>query len=116
MARSGGMPVRAQFSNAASADNGSVLFIGAVDQIPAGLLNRVKVSEHLRMIWPSTPTVGGRSGPQMANTEFSLPAAQVTSDHTAAASTDEVRKRWSETFQRRGVLQQTIGAVQDWME
>ena len=37
MARSGGTPVRAQFSNAASADNGSVLFIGAVDQIPIGL-------------------------------------------------------------------------------
>jgi len=116
MARSAGAPVRTEFSNAASADDESVLFIGAVDQIPAGLLNRVKVSEHLRMIWPSTPTVGDRSGPQMANTEFSLPAAQVTSDHTAAASTDEVRKRWSETFQRRGVLQQTIGAVQDWME
>ena len=33
----------------------SVLFIGAVDQIPPGMLNRVKVTEHLRMIWPSTP-------------------------------------------------------------
>ena len=55
MARSAGTPVRAQFSNAASADNGSVLFIGAVDQIPSGFLNHVKVSEHLRMIWPSTP-------------------------------------------------------------
>jgi hypothetical protein len=116
MARSAGAPVRAQFSNAASADDESVLFIGAVDQIPAGLLNRVKVSEHLRMIWPSTPTAGDRSGPQMVSTEFSLPAAQASPDHTATASTDEVRKRWSETFQRRGVLQQTIGTVQDWME
>jgi hypothetical protein len=76
----------------------------------------VKVSEHLRMIWPSTPTAGDRSGPQMVSTEFSLPAAQASPDHTATASTDEVRKRWSETFQRRGVLQQTIGTVQDWME
>lgn len=116
MARSAGAPVRAQFANAASADDESVLFIGAVDQVPAGLLNRVKVSEHLRMIWPSTPAAGDRSAPQMASTEFSLPAAQASPDRTTATSTDEVRKRWSETFQRRGVLQQTIGTVQDWME
>ncbi|EIM27124.1 cellulose biosynthesis cyclic di-GMP-binding regulatory protein BcsB [Microvirga lotononidis] len=116
MARSAGAPVRAQFANAASADDESVLFIGAVDQIPAGLLNRVKVSEHLRMIWPSTPTAGDRTGPQAANTDFSLPAPQGSPDRMAAASTDEVRKRWSETFQRRGVFQQTIGTVQDWME
>jgi hypothetical protein len=106
--------VRAQFANAASADDESVLFIGAVDQIPAGLLNRVKVSEHLRMIWPSTPDE--RPGQHMASTDFSLPAAQGAPDRSASASTDEVRKRWSETFQRRGVLQQTIGTVQDWLE
>jgi hypothetical protein len=116
MARSAGSPVRAQFANAASADDESVLFIGAVDQIPAGLLNRVKVSEHLRMIWPSTPTAGDRPGQQMASTDFSLPAAQVSPDRLATASTDEIRKRWSETFQRRGILQQTIGTVQDWLE
>ncbi len=114
MARSGGAPVRAQFANAASADDESVLFIGAVDQIPAGLLSRVKVSEHLRMIWPSTPDE--RPGQHMASTDFSLPAAQGAPDRSASASTDEVRKRWSETFQRRGVLQQTIGTVQDWLE
>jgi hypothetical protein len=37
-------------------------------------------------------------------------------DQSGAASTDEIRKRWSESFQRRGVLQQTIGSLQDWME
>ncbi|UVF19392.1 cellulose biosynthesis cyclic di-GMP-binding regulatory protein BcsB [Microvirga terrae] len=116
MARSAGTPVRAQFSNAASADDESVLFIGAVDQIPAGLLNRVKVSEHLRMIWPSTPAVGEKAGQQTASPDFSLPASQASPDRIAAASTDEVRKRWSETFQRRGVIQQTIGTVQDWLE
>ncbi|WP_114943115.1 cellulose biosynthesis cyclic di-GMP-binding regulatory protein BcsB [Microvirga calopogonii] len=116
MARSAGTPVRAQFANAASADDESVLFIGAVDQIPPGLLNRVKVSEHLRMIWPSTPTAGDRPGQQAASTDFSIPAPQTSPDRMTAASTDEVRKRWSETFQRRGVLQQTIGTVQDWME
>ena len=116
MARSGGAPVHAQFANAASADDESVLFIGAVDQIPAGLLNRVKVSEHLRMIWPSTPTTGGTSSQQMASTDFSLPAAHVSADRASSSATDEIRKRWSETFQRRGILQQTVGAVQDWLE
>ena len=115
MARSGGTPVRAQFSNAASADNGSVLFIGAVDQIPSGFLNHVKVSEHLRMIWPSTPT-GDRAGPQVASSDFSLPTAQVSPDRPATASTDEVRRRWSDTFQRRGIFQQTLGTLQGWME
>ena len=115
MARSGGTPVRAQFSNAASADNGSVLFIGAVDQIPSGFLNHVKVSEHLRMIWPSTPT-GDRAGPQVASSDFSLPTAQVSPDRPATASTDEVRRRWSDTFQRRGFFQQTLGTLQGWME
>ncbi|MBB4038530.1 hypothetical protein GGR34_000159 [Microvirga flocculans] len=32
------------------------------------------------------------------------------------SSTDEVRRRWSDTFQRRGILQQTLGTVQDWIE
>nr|WP_246529194.1 cellulose biosynthesis cyclic di-GMP-binding regulatory protein BcsB [Microvirga zambiensis] len=114
MARSGGTPVRAQFSNAAS-DDESVLFIGAVDQIPSGLLNRVKVSEHLRMIWPSTPT-GDRAGPQVASSDFSLPTSQVSPDRLATASTDEVRRRWSDTFQRRGFFQQTLGTLQGWME
>ncbi|MDP8920023.1 MAG: cellulose biosynthesis cyclic di-GMP-binding regulatory protein BcsB [Pseudomonadota bacterium] len=116
MARSAGVPVRAQFSNAASAEDESVLFIGAVDQIPPGLLNRVKVSEHLRMVWPSTPASGDKSGQQMASADFSMPMAQASPDRSATASTDEVRKRWSETFQRRGIVQQTVGAVQDWME
>jgi len=116
MARTAGTPVRAQFANAASANDESVLFIGAVDQIPAGMLNRVRVSEHLRMIWPSTPVAGDKGAQQVANAAFSLPLAQAAPDRMAAASTDEVRKRWADTFQRQGLLPQIAGAVQDWME
>lgn len=116
MARSAGTPVRAQFANAASANDESVLFIGAVDQIPAGMLNRVRVSEHLRMIWPSTPVAGDKGAQQVANAAFSLPLAQAAPDRMATASTDEVRKRWADTFQRQGLLPQIAGAVQDWME
>lgn len=116
MARSAGAPVQAQFANAASADDESVLFIGAVDQIPPGLLNRVKVSEHLRMIWPSTPAPGDKGGQPLASTEFSLPVSQLSADRMTTSSTDEVRRRWSDTFQRRGILQQTLGTVQDWIE
>jgi hypothetical protein len=116
MARSAGQPVRAQFANAASADDESVLFIGAVDQIPPGMLNRVRVTEHLRMIWPSTPVADNKGAPQTASADFTMPLSQASPDRAATASTDEVRRRWSDTFQRRGIVQQTIGSVQDWLE
>ena len=45
-----------------------------------------------------------------------MPLGQVSPNRTAMASTDEVRRRWSDTFQRQGIVQQTIGAVQDWLE
>ncbi|MEE1656140.1 cellulose biosynthesis cyclic di-GMP-binding regulatory protein BcsB [Microvirga sp. CF3062] len=116
MARNAGQPVRAQFANAASAEDESVLFIGAVDQIPPGMLNRVRVTEHLRMMWPSTPVAGDKGAPQTASADFTMPLSQASPDRSATASTDEVRKRWSDTFQRRGIVQQTIGTVQDWLE
>jgi hypothetical protein len=116
MARNAGQPVRAQFANAASAEDESVLFIGAVDQIPPGMLNRVRVTEHLRMMWPSTPVAGNKGAPQTASADFSMPLSEASPDRATAASTDEVRRRWSDTFQRRGIVQQTIGTVQDWLE
>lgn len=116
MARNAGTPMRAQFSNAASAEDESVLFVGAVEQIPQGLLSNVRVSEHLRMVWPSTPFQGTRNGPQVANAEFSMPAKPASLDSAPIASTDEVRKRWAESFERRGILQRTFGSVQDWVE
>lgn len=39
-----------------------------------------------------------------------------SADRSGTASTDEVRKRWSDSFRRQGVLQQTLGSLQDWME
>lgn len=116
MARSAGTPVRAQFSNAASAEDESVLFVGAVEQIPQGLLNNVRVSEHLRMVWPSTPLHGDRNGQQVANAEFIVPAKAASANTAAQAPTDEIRKRWAESFERRGIVQRTLGAVQDWVE
>jgi hypothetical protein len=116
MARSAGTPVRAQFSNAASAEDESVLFVGAVEQIPQGLLSNVRVSEHLRMVWPSTPMQGDRNGQQVANAEFTMPAKPASIDKAPLSSTDEVRKRWAESFERRGILQRTFGSVQDWIE
>lgn len=116
MARSAGRPVRAQFASAASTDDEAVLFIGAVDQIPSGLLGRVRVSEHLRMIWPATPPQAGNASQDVANAEFSMTVKPNPLDQSGTASTDEIRKRWSESFQRRGILQQTMGSFQDWME
>ncbi len=115
MARSAGKPMRAQFSNAASTDDASVVFIGAVEQIPTGLLNRVRVSEHLRMVWPATPLQPDPSK-QVASTDFSMNVQSNAVDRNGTASTDEVRKRWSESFRRQGILQQTFGSIQDWME
>jgi cellulose synthase operon protein B len=115
MARSIGKPVRAAFANAASAEDESVLFIGAVEQIPSGFLNRVRVSEHLRMVWPATPLQTNPSQ-QVASTDFTMTVKPNATDRSGAASTDEVRKRWSESFRRQGVIQQTFGAIQDWIE
>ncbi|WP_165820124.1 cellulose biosynthesis cyclic di-GMP-binding regulatory protein BcsB [Microvirga sp. KLBC 81] len=115
MARSAGKPMRVQFSSAASTEDESVLFIGAVDQIPSGLLNRVRVSEHLRMIWPATP-LQTESSQQVANAGFTMFVKPTSLDRNGTASTDEVRKRWSDSFRRQGILQQTIGSIQDWME
>ena len=116
MARSAGKPVRAVFANAASAEDESVLFIGAVEQIPSGFLNRVRVSEHLRMVWPATPLQAANPSQQIASTDFTMTVKPNAMDRSGTASTDEVRKRWSESFRRQGIIQQTIGTVQDWME
>jgi cellulose synthase operon protein B len=72
------------------------------------------VTEHLRMIWPSTPVADSKGGAQTASADFTMPLSQASPNQTA--STDEVRRRWSDTFQRRGIVQQTIGSVQDWLE
>jgi hypothetical protein len=56
MARDGNAPVRGYFVNAASAADISVLHIGAVDQLPPGLLGRVNVSDNLRSVWQSSPS------------------------------------------------------------
>ncbi|WP_414472229.1 cellulose biosynthesis cyclic di-GMP-binding regulatory protein BcsB [Microvirga sp. M2] len=116
MARSAGTPMRTQFASAASAEDPSVVFIGAVEQIPAGLLNRVRVSEHLRLVWPATPLQADAASHRAANTDFSMTVKPTSADRSSTASTDEVRKRWSESFRRQGFLQQTLGTLQDWME
>lgn len=116
MARNAGRPMRAVFANAASAEDESVLFIGAVEQIPTGFLNRVRVSEHLRMVWPATPLQVTDPSQQVASTDFTMTVKPNAVDRSGTASTDEVRKRWSESFRRQGVIQQTVGTIQDWME
>ncbi|WP_134499413.1 cellulose biosynthesis cyclic di-GMP-binding regulatory protein BcsB [Microvirga pakistanensis] len=116
MARSAGTPMRTQFASATSAEDASVIFIGAVEQIPPGLLGRVRVSEHLRLVWPATPFQSDASSQQVANTDFTMTLGPSSADRSGTASTDEVRKRWSESFRRQGVLQQTLGSLQDWME
>jgi cellulose synthase operon protein B len=113
MARSAGAPVRSYFATAATAEDRSVLFVGAVDQLPPRILSRVNVTENLRVTWPSTP---GKTGQQVASADFSLPAGQLALDRPDMSSTDDVRRRWAETFQRRGIIQQTVGSVKDWLE
>ena len=123
MARDSGEPVRAQFANAATAGDQSVIFIGTIDQLPPGLLGRVKVSDNLRMIWQSTPaptllnTIGSESSNRLLGDAGSgLAPGRMTLDQGDLNSTEEIRKRWAETFQRRGILQQTFDTLRDWME
>jgi hypothetical protein len=114
MARRSGEPVDAQFGNAPAAGDQSVLFLGAVDQIPSGMLARVKVSENLRSIWPVV-TQQNQQTSQAGTGDFTLPAGQLTTER-GAGSTDEIRRRWSESFQRPGVLNQAIRSFTEWVE
>lgn len=124
MARDSGAPVRAQFANAASVGDRSVIFVGAIDQLPADLLSRVNVSENLRMIWQSTPAPNRPApasavedqGPKLASMEASPPAGRMILDQGDINSTDEVRKRWSESIHQRGIIQQTLDSFKEWME
>jgi cellulose synthase operon protein B len=123
MARDSGEPVRAQFANAATAGDQSVIFIGTIDQLPPGLLGRVKVSDNLRMIWQSTPApvnlnpAGSESSNGLlGNAGSGIPSGRMTLDQGDLNSTEEIRKRWTETFQRRGILQQTFDTLRGWME
>src|SRR3954452_21398906 len=68
------------------------------------------------MLWPATPFQRDNSSQDLASADFSMSVKPTARDRSDTASTDEVRKRWSESFQRRGILQQTIGTLQDWME
>ncbi|HST95800.1 MAG TPA: cellulose biosynthesis cyclic di-GMP-binding regulatory protein BcsB [Microvirga sp.] len=128
MARDAGAPVRAQFANAASAADRSVIFVGAIDQLPAGLLARVNVSENLRTIWqstpaPSRPTPMGaaagetdQAGLQLASAGNGPSIGRMVLDQGDINSTDEVRRRWSETIHPQGVIQRTLATFKGWME
>src|SRR5690606_29532760 len=116
MARTSGTPMQTQFASATSADNASVVFIGAVEQIPSGLLSRVRVAEHLRLVWPATPLQSVSCSSQAVNTDCAMSPGPSSADRSIAASSDEVRKRWADSFRRQGFLQQTLGTFQDWME
>jgi hypothetical protein len=127
MARDAGAPVRAQFANATTSGDQSVIFVGAIDQLPAGLLGRVKVSSNLRMIWQSTPAPNrlnppgvagaptGTTDQQLANSEYSSFVGRMTLDQ-GDTTTGEIRRRWLETLQPRGILQHTVMSLKDWME
>ncbi|HZH53097.1 MAG TPA: cellulose biosynthesis cyclic di-GMP-binding regulatory protein BcsB [Microvirga sp.] len=128
MAQDAGAPVRAQFANAASAADRSVIFVGAIDQLPQGLLARVNVSDNLRMIWQSTPApsrsalVGAAeerqdgASLQVASREQGPSIGRMVLEQADLSSTDEVRKRWAESIQQRGIIQQVLSSFRDWME
>jgi hypothetical protein len=123
MARDSGEPVHAHFANAATAGDQSVVFIGTIDQLPPGLLGRVKVSDNLRTIWQSTPapTNLNPAGTESSNRFVSdagigIRSGRMTLDQGDLNSTEEIRKRWTETFQQKGILQRTFDTLRSWME
>ncbi|NIX78295.1 cellulose biosynthesis cyclic di-GMP-binding regulatory protein BcsB [Microvirga terricola] len=129
MARDSGAPVRAQFAAAATGGDQSVLFVGSVDQLPAGLLARVNLPENLRTVWqssptpnrlnppsPVTPVTESAAGQQVASAEFTITPNRIALDRGDPASTDEVRRRWADTLQRRGIIQRTLDTFKEWTE
>lgn len=116
MARDLSSPVHAQFSNAANAADRSVVFIGAIGQIPQELLGRVRVSDSLRTIWQSSPAPTRTAIRRSENTDDSAPTGRMIVDEDEPGSTDEIRRRWRQALQPKGVVHQTVEAVRNWME
>ncbi|MBZ6077775.1 cellulose biosynthesis cyclic di-GMP-binding regulatory protein BcsB [Microvirga puerhi] len=125
MARDGNAPVRGYFVNAASAADISVLHVGAVDQLPSGLLGRVNLSDNLRSVWQSSPSpnwsypAGSRSettARPSTKAPTAMPIGRAAAETAEQPSTDEIRRRWSETLQKRGVLQQSLESFTTWIE
>lgn len=125
MARDGNAPVRAYFVNAASAGDVSVIHIGAMDQLPSGLLARVNISDDLRNLWQSGPVLNWPP-PGGARPENLVPptgkaisgpsSGRAATEAVEQASTEEIRRRWSENLQRRGFLQQSLESITNWIE
>lgn len=124
MARDANAPVRAYFVNAASANDVSVIHVGALDQLPPGLLGRVNVSENLRNIWQPGPASSwayptahpeGQGRPAQ-KTASAAPGGRTAAEPTEPVTTDEMRRRWAENLQRRGFLQRSLESVTEWME
>ncbi|MGO4706239.1 cellulose biosynthesis cyclic di-GMP-binding regulatory protein BcsB [Microvirga sp. 2MCAF38] len=123
MARDSGTPVRATFANAAVVGDPTTVFIGAIDQLPQGMLSRVGVAERTRTIWQSTPmpvrtssAAPGSEGQRVASDgEHATPERSLT-DRAAQGSTDDIRKHWSESLSRRGFLQTRLDSFKAWVE
>ncbi len=119
MARVSGEPVRAVFANAAVVGDPSTVFIGAIDQLPSGMLQRVGVSERTRAIWQSTPapvrTSSAIPGAEGAPSEKMTPERSLN-DLSSQGSTDDIRKRWTESLSHRSFLQTRFDAFKSWVE
>ncbi|WP_210495868.1 cellulose biosynthesis cyclic di-GMP-binding regulatory protein BcsB [Microvirga antarctica] len=128
MARDSGEPVRAQFLNAVSGGDSSVVVVGSIDQLPAGMLGRVNISENLKTVWQSMPSSNWAYPPGVASNQPPKPVAGTNANRADyvppkaqpavvdSGSTDDIRRRWSENLQRRGFIQQSIDTFKEWVE
>ncbi|MBM6594807.1 cellulose biosynthesis cyclic di-GMP-binding regulatory protein BcsB [Microvirga pudoricolor] len=120
LARDSGEPVRAQFANAATLGDPSTVFIGAIDQLSAGMLNRVGVSERTKTVWQTSPFPTKANAPIAAATPVEgndlEGVEQAFAEQNGEASTDDIRRRWDESLSRRSFLQTKLESVKGWIE
>lgn len=110
MARDAGEPIHAQFANAVTIGDPSTFFIGAIDQLPAGMLTRVGVSEKLHSTWQSAPAATSND-PQPVET----PDGSVSETREENA-TEALRRRWAESLSHRSFLQTKLEAIKGWID
>jgi hypothetical protein len=118
LARDAGEPVRAGLANAAILGDPSTMLIGSIDQLTAGVLGRVGVSERTRTVWQTSPIPTKANAPLTVSVEQDIPEAGEGSfaDAGGGASSDDIRRRWNESLARRSFLQSKIEAAKAWVE
>ena len=120
MARDAGEAVRATFAESASADDGPVLFVGSIEHLSADQLSRANVSPSLLDQWRPAAQSSRRTSPETEEASAKLASAVdfmpdgLNLERSESNPSDDIRSRWRQVLEAKGILPQLIAGVGDW--